>query len=341
VQNVVSLKKFLQPDAESVQTLLRVSHILLQGISEHAIEYDAECCARFRRNIQKVSDAFTETLPVSEFLVLAGGAAKALDDYNQHTSTNIRQRKLEFETIITMLTETVKAISSVSVDNVERLQQIEQQVGSAIEISDVKVLKSRLGDCLEGIKKEAARQRADAEQATQSLIQEIGKARARVAGAGSPNNDPLTGLLLREAAEAAIASRCESNKTSYVAVMMVERLHLYNTRFGRAVGDDLLRYFAETVRKSLPPRDILFRWTGPTLVAVLDRACSIEDARLELKRILDKIPTKTIETETRLATLSMASRWGVFPTTPAHKLLIRNIDMFTSVHNASISRIST
>jgi diguanylate cyclase (GGDEF)-like protein len=290
---VISIRKHLdEPNSESVQTLLRVAHILLQGMADHIVEYDPE-----------------------------------------------------FEAIITMLTDTVKAISSLTGDNVDRLQQIEQQVSSVVEISDIKLLKSRLGDCLDGIKKESARQRVDAEQATQSLIVEIGKARTRAASVAPPTptntNDPLTGCPNREAAEVAIATRCESDKTSFVAVMMIERLQLYNTRFGRVVGDDLLRSFAESVRQSLSPRDTLYRWTGPTLVVVFDRICSIEDMRRELKRLLDKIPPKTVETETRTATLSMASRWGVFPTSSPLKMLVKNIDMFTSLHSASMAQIST
>jgi hypothetical protein len=109
-----------------------------------------------------------ETLPASELLVLAGAAANALDGYNQHVSANIRQHKAEYETIITMLTETVKTIGSVIGENVDRLQQMEQQVGSVSEISDIKLLKSRLGDCLAGIKKESVRQRLDAEEATKN-----------------------------------------------------------------------------------------------------------------------------------------------------------------------------
>jgi diguanylate cyclase (GGDEF)-like protein len=160
-----------------------------------------------------------------------------------------------------------------------------------------------------------------------------------VASIRSSNNDPLTGLPVREAAEAEITRRCESDKPSYVAVMMVERLRSYNNRFGRTVGDDLLRYFAETVRKNLPQRTELFRWSGPTLVALME-ASSIEDLRLELKRILDRIPAKTIHTDTRIATLSMAGRWCVFPTTAAYKLLIRNVDLFTSAIDGPTSQIA-
>jgi PleD family two-component response regulator len=115
---------------------------------------------------------------------------------------------------------------------------------------------------------------------------------------------------------------------------MIHRLKHYKTRYGRAVGDEIMRKFDDYVRRTLPARDTLFRWTGPTLVAILERSCQIEGARLELKRILDKIPETDIQTATRSALLSISSRWGVFPTTPGFQLLIKKIDLFTQVHGA-------
>src|ERR1700722_9098961 len=60
---MVSLKKHLEPEKDSSQPLLRVAQILLQGISEHVVDYDAECCARFRRSIQKLAEAFRKLSP--------------------------------------------------------------------------------------------------------------------------------------------------------------------------------------------------------------------------------------------------------------------------------------
>ena len=331
---MISLKKFLEPTAENMETLLKVLQVLLEGISQHVVEYDADSYSRFRRSIQGISESFNDFLPQSEFFVLAGAAVKSLEDYNQHATAHFGHRKAELETIIKMLSETVGSIGSASDENVARLQQIEQLVSSAKEVSDIKVIKMRLSDCLDGIRNEATRQRTQTEKTTQSLRKEIEKSRVRVAAAGSPSHDPLTGLPSREAAESALAIHCTSDSPFYVAVLMIDRLQLYNTRYGRAVGDDILRKFADYVRRTLPARDTLFRWTGPTLVAILERSCQIEGARLELKRILDKIPETDIQTATRSALLSISSRWGVFPTTPGFQLLIKKIDLFTQVHGA-------
>jgi diguanylate cyclase (GGDEF)-like protein len=330
---VISIKKYLQPDNETEQILLRVIQVLMQGIALHAVEYDAEAHARFKSSVQQIADSFSDSLPVSEFLVQAGIAVRALDDYNQITTSHFRLRKTEFNGIIRTLTETVRAIATGSTDNVTRLQEIEKQVLSATEIPDVRVLRARLTDCLESIRKEAERQRADAERNIEELIQKIEKARTAAASSVGPGRDPTTGLPMRDAAEASLMERCASGKKGYVALMMVDRIQTYNARFGRKVGDDVLVHFAQFLREALPAKDSLFRWTGPTVVALLDRQIEAEDVRAEVRRIVERIPEFTVRTDSRTAMLPIAARWGVFPLMPAFRLLIQRIEMFTAVHS--------
>src|ERR1035438_4829883 len=335
---MISFKRYLEPTVENLETLLKVLQMLLQGIATHVVDQEGDRYVRFRRGIQTISESFHHSLPKSEFFALAEAAVQSLDEYNQQAGVQSSQRKIELETMIQMLTEAVGSISSAGGENIARLQEIEQLVRSAKEVSDINVVKAHLGDCLEGIRSEAIRQRTETEKTTRALIQEIEKSRRRVDASEHPNQDSVTGLPSREAAESALAVRCACDTPAYVAVIMADRLHFYNARFGRVVGDDILRHFADYIRKSLPAQDELFRWTGPTLVAVLDRYCELEEARLELKQILDRIPDRDVETKTRSALLSMSSRWAVFPVTPALQLVIRKIDMFANVQRTDATR---
>jgi diguanylate cyclase (GGDEF)-like protein len=183
---------------------------------------------------------------------------------------------------------------------------------------------------LDGIREEAIRQRLETEKTTQTLSGEIQRQRARSAELLAA--DIVTGLPSRDAAESALAAACASEKTPSVAVIIVDHLQLYNVRFGRTVGDNILRHFAENLRKFLPPQDALFRWGGPTFVAIINRGSVAEEIRLELKRVLDKIPNISVETESRSALLSITSRWTVFPGSPPAQSLVKKVDMFSSVH---------
>jgi diguanylate cyclase (GGDEF)-like protein len=330
VGHVISIKPNLESNSEGLPTLLRVLHVLLQGMANHVVEYDVEHTARFRRSVEDIAKSFDESQSKSELLFLAGAAVKALDDYNQHASAHFERRKNELASMIKMLTDTVGTISSAGAENVKRLQEIETQLNSAKETSDITVIKVRLGDCLDGIRQELARQRLENEKTAQTLAGEIQKQRVRTGEL--LDADRLTGLPSRNAAESALEERCASGKMSYVAVLMVDHLQLYNIRFGRTAGDDILRHFAENLRKLLPPRDGFFRWGGPTFVVLLDRGSTMEDTRSDIKRLLDKIPSISLASESRSALLPVTSRWTVFQTSPPAQSLVKKIDMFTSVH---------
>lgn len=330
---MISIKPYLESNGEALPAFLQVLHVLLQGMAKHVLQYDGEQSARFRRDIEEICKSFDNSTSESELLFLAGAAVKALDVYNEQASVYVERQKVEFASMIRMLTETVKSISSAGGENVRRLQDIERLLTTAHEATDITVIKVRLGDCLDGIRQEVVRQRLENEKTAQTLTGEIHRHRTGIADVLYA--DALTGLPSREAVESALAARCSSGKVSHVAVLTVDHLQLYNARFGRTTGDHILRHFSENVRKLLPPLDAFFRWGGPTFVVVVDRACAIEEIRSEIKRLLDKVPRISLESESRSALVSVTSRWTIFPISAPAQALIKKIDMFTTVQSAA------
>ena len=54
---MISLKKILQDDDATEETLLRIVRLLLQGIQQHAIEGDAEDVNGFRTSLQRLTNS--------------------------------------------------------------------------------------------------------------------------------------------------------------------------------------------------------------------------------------------------------------------------------------------
>jgi diguanylate cyclase (GGDEF)-like protein len=329
---MISIKAYMQSNGEGerLPTLLRVVHALLRAIAKDIIEYDSGQTTRFRRGIEDIETSFDESQSKSQMLLLAGSAVKALDDYNQSVLAHFNSRQSEFAELIKMLTATLPAIGTVGAENINRLQGIERMVNSVADTCDITVIKVRLEDCLEQIGKEVARQRAEVEKTTRMLTAEIQK--HQVDAAELRRVDVLTGLPSRDEAESAITRICASDRASYVAVLMVDHLQLYNVRFGRTAGDSILRHFGENMRQLLPRQDGLFRWGGPTFIATIDRSLDIDDVRAEITRFLEKVPSISLESDTRTAVVAVKSRWTVFPSSPPAQALIKKIDVFTSTH---------
>ena len=169
---MISLKKLLT-DNETAHTLMRVVQLLLQGIALHTVEGDSEDYARFRESIAQVGCRLEEEISSSEALAQAGAVLKALDEYNRRTSNYVRLQNVELQAIVKMLTSTVGAIALAGDQSVRQLQEIEKQVASASQLEDVRLVRAKLSDCLEDIRRETERQRTETGRTVERLVEPL------------------------------------------------------------------------------------------------------------------------------------------------------------------------
>ena len=87
------------------------------------------------------------------------------------------------------------------------------------------------------------------------------------------STDHLTGLLNRRAflenALKLCARQAERNKPVTLMMFDLDHFKSINDRFGHAVGDEALRVFAETIRKSMRASDIIGRLGGEEFAAIV------------------------------------------------------------------------
>ncbi len=127
---------------------------------------------------------------------------------------------------------------------------------------------------------EAMSQRAD------SLIDEL-----RLAAL----TDPLTGLPNRRAFFEALAVQAASGEPACVAMVDIDHFKLVNDRYGHAVGDAVLRHFAEMARTTFRAGDMVGRIGGEEFAVILrgvdlDQACSV------CQRLVDRLAMTDIDT---------------------------------------------
>jgi diguanylate cyclase (GGDEF)-like protein len=331
--DVISIRKLMsQPDVEA--PLLRVIQLLLQGIRLHAIEGRPEDRERFREALTSVSQAVDSEHDGQEILVHAGAAIRALQDYNQRTGEYLGAQAKELQTIVKMLTATIATISRSGDENVRQLGEIERQVLSATQAGDVRHVRAKLAECLDQIRREAVRQREETSTIVDQLSQDMDRTFQK-SGGQAGEADEVTKLPGRSAAEDALAAACQAEKPAFVAVMWVDRIKTYNLRFGHKVGDEVLHHFADWIGKRLRPEDRLFRWSGPTLVALLPRANRIEIVRQEMERTIAAPFEYTVQTASRGVLLPVSSRWALFPMMASARLLFHKIDSFANVQGSN------
>ncbi|MCI6375422.1 MAG: EAL domain-containing protein [Clostridiales bacterium] len=93
------------------------------------------------------------------------------------------------------------------------------------------------------------------------------------------NRDYLTGLLNRRGLNEAMGAMTAEDAPAAVYLFDLDGLKAVNDRAGHKAGDELIRHFAETLRRHTRREDVLARYGGDEFVAVLRHMGSGEQAR--------------------------------------------------------------
>lgn len=332
---MISIRKLLTEN-EAEAPMLRVIQLLLQGIRLHTVDGNSDDLDRFREEMDAVSQRVAEEHDAHNLVVHAGAAIKALQDYNVRTAEFFGDQNKEMQAMVRMLTSAVGTIAKTGEQNIRELGEIEKRVVSATQIQDVRQIRAKLAECLDHIRQEAVRQQEHTDAAVEQLSRDMDRTRNQEAAAEQDSQpDEATGLPQRPAAESALSAACQSEKPTFAAVLSIDRIQIYNLRFGHKVGDEVMQHFTEWIRERLRTEDRLFRWSGSTLVALLPRPTRLEIVREEMGRIMEEQFEYTVQTASRGILLPISARWALFPMMAAPRLLFHKLDGFANFQNGN------
>ena len=327
---MITLSRFLNSDREVVEAAFRVIGLLVEGISLHAVEVGTPDCEKFRNDISDCGSKMMMESPAADLLIQAGSVIRAMEQYNKSIGRHVRQRNTEMQTIISMLTQAMIAVSDAGERTATRLYEIEKQLVSASVIEDVRLVKLRLADCLEKIREEKRLQTEQSSQVIEDLQKTVDQA---------PRWDPVsagvdltTGLPDRNLAEAALSQCAAANEKAYAVIFIADRVQLINARFGYAAGDEVLQTINAHIQKGLRQGDRLYRWRGPSFLALLRRPDPVDAIRAEMTRIASTRLEKTVEIGTRSVLLPIGVHSAVFAVSSSVRLLTHKIDAFVATH---------
>jgi len=105
--------------------------------------------------------------------------------------------------------------------------------------------------------------------------------------------DPLTGLPNRRAMNEAVERRIAAGEPFALLVMDIDRFKAINDTYGHAVGDEVLRFLAETAKAALRPSDRCYRFGGEEFVVLLPEldAATAYPAAERLRGALERTPS--------------------------------------------------
>jgi GGDEF domain-containing protein len=150
------------------------------------------------------------------------------------------------------------------------------------------------------------------------------------------DSDPVTGLPNRSAALLAMQAASESGSRLYIAAMVVKGVQSVNLRFGFGVGDRMLRSFKESVERQLSSADKLFRWDGPALIVLMDRAEPIAQIRAQFKRILENRLEANYDVDGRSVLIPIVADSLTFSLMPPVALAVKQIQTFVAGQSSAM-----
>jgi len=166
---------------------------------------------------------------------------------------------------------------------------------------DIQEARTKLESCL-------TLWRGDRERQSVEAATRAGEEAGRPNGSPPAGRDACTGLPDRFGAEQSIHERFGDGRRLFAAIFTLQRLPAINARFGYAVGDRMLLLESQFLAKQFTD-DRLFRWIGPSLLVLLERANSVEAVRSEVGRIGAGSFQVNVDLHSRSVLIPVSTRW--------------------------------
>ena len=294
---------------EGTPSLLPTVRLLMEGISRHSVKGDVEEFRKFRSQIQHILQSLDEDRSPHEAYDSADQAVGLLKDYGHRTSKRLGQQSVELHAVIKMLVDTFRDLAIAGPAGMRQLLELGGALAATSDGERLAQCRLKLSECLSGIRQEAERFRKDADGRTIF---------------GDARKDRLTGLESREVAEVALSKACAAETPGCAIIIIIDRISVYNVRFGRAVGDKVLQFFADYLVQSLPFEGPPFRWSGPAVLML--RPGTAEQAAPIIRRVLEQRIEYEVELAARTILLPIAARWEVVPLMADPRLVVNKID---------------
>ncbi len=327
---MISLAKYLRFECDGEDlTYLRAVRLLIHGMELHTLDHDREDHARFRSGMSGLQRRLVPEAPAADLLGLVGDVILTFEAYNRRTGGKLRAQFSERQSIIAVFSGAVAAMVSASDASLERLKDLRLRLEKAEGIADLRLVKTHLEQCLNGIAAEVEEHRRQSASGMQRLAEGARELENSIQHARRTAPDPVTGLPPRAEAEGVLARLGTGGVAAVAAVFALKRLKQVNSRFGHAVGG-LLRRASTYLGSGMNPEEGLYRWSGPALLAITSRIAPFDLIRQDIEKLIAGLPKYEVTIGTRAALIPVSVGWAAFPLTRPAERLIRQLDVFVN-----------
>lgn len=300
------LKVLLRSGGPGVAEYIRLLHQAINDAIPSGPDGDVHVI-RLRTGLAAITSRISEQASIDDIANAVDAATELLRKHHATVLQRGAQQLAELKAVMRTMTDTITFLSESRSTVVHQLTFVERQLEEATELEDIRLLRPRIAECLELVRQENARLQAESAAHTEAVRQKMGlsvsvpgeKSAVRKVG----TLDIATGLPNRDAAERLIGEKASNGRRCSIALFVPERLGFVVRRHGREAEDEVLLHVAQHVTRLLPAGAHLYRWSGPSLLAVKPSSGAPEHEHQVWTQIASKPYEKTIGNERRSALL--------------------------------------
>src|SRR5580693_5575937 len=178
---MISLKRYLNSAGED-SSLRPLVSLLISRMGSTAVEAVPADLMALLRDLRQIHDGLAPDLSSEHLRILAEEAAQVLTNYNKGIERLLASQGSEVKHILALLQETLISIAGENTRSGKRLQEITGELEKSGAITDLRVLKGRLTECLQGLREETLQQKADAAVVMEKLQMTIERGRTTFVG---------------------------------------------------------------------------------------------------------------------------------------------------------------
>ncbi len=282
--------------------------LLLRGIQNHPVIAEEGEGRAFRQELAALEREFKGKENAHHLVESAIGI---LDRYSTHTNEIVSRQRTELSKAASELQAASTGLTATGGPG-DRLAALEKQIVALSSADDLASIKSRLISEVTLARTEAQQERQKVSDLLSGTITELAAPPqpstqhvAHVVGSGY-TPDPLTGLHSRAQAENELIRAHELPIDTYLAIFVVKRLALINSKFGYTRGDQLLLKIVSQLAQSMPEFNNLFRWAPCAFITLAPPGTAYRELRSKVQVIELTRMTPTLEWQGRSAMVPVA-----------------------------------
>jgi hypothetical protein len=326
---VISIRKYLYEgaangsprpaEAQSSALAAKVLGGLITSVADHVLSGEA------LTDLQREARSLAKRLEIDPSPAVVTAAVAEADDILLRSQTQLeascRVETAELQKMIAMLSQTLQALSAGSSSSVRRLQRIEQDLESTSAAGDIAAIRGRLAVCLDYVRKEAEKEKAEAER--------IGVLEQRFRDAQEQMAILRSGVQGRRDAEEFLHAHHEVGV--YLGIFCLEHFAGIHQRYGPAAAEEVASAFIQRRLVTIPSFERVFRWDASTLLVAVVSPAATDAVRAEVRGVVSEPLERHVQVGGRLAVLRVAHRWTLIPAWESDAAQLRfEIDRFTS-----------